>query len=105
MIEIIDAHLGLLTKLAQEPTEDSLTLKRVRQSGVHQVWRLSHPYEPGIAVRTIVWFSGSKVVVALLANNKAEMGDVFYNSVGSRADQQIDNYLRANKEWINEESK
>ena len=29
----------------------------------------------------------------MFANNKAQMGDIFY-SVGSRADQAIENYLR-----------
>ncbi len=54
----------------------------------------SHPYQEGYAVRTIVWFApDGQVVVALFANNKAQMGDVFYASVGSRADQAIDRWL------------
>lgn len=35
--------------------------------------------------------------MALFANNKAQMGDVFYDSVGTRADQIIDQWLRERK--------
>jgi len=43
-------------------------------------------------VRLIVWFppeERDRVVVALFAGEKASMGDVFYNSVASRADATI----------------
>ena len=33
-------------------------------------------------------------MIVLFGNDKAQMGDVFYNSVGSRADQVIAAYLR-----------
>jgi hypothetical protein len=33
-------------------------------------------------------------VIILFGNDKAQMGDVFYNSVGSRGDQVITAYLR-----------
>ncbi|WP_211268741.1 hypothetical protein [Actinoplanes subtropicus] len=43
----------------------------------------------------IVWFQpDAPPVIVLFGNNKAQMGDVFYNSVGSRADQVIAAYLR-----------
>lgn len=75
-------------------------LKRVRQSGRHVVWRQSHPFESGIALRLICWFPDDSdiVVVALFAGDKASMGDVFYDSVGSRADQIIDQWLREQQE-------
>jgi hypothetical protein len=58
-------------------------------------WRLSHPFRDGIAIRLIVWFPPeTPPVIVLFANDKAQMGDVFYNSVGSRADQVISAYLR-----------
>ena len=38
------------------PTEDTAMIKRVRQSRMHKVWRISHPYREGIALRLIVWF-------------------------------------------------
>ncbi len=62
-------------------------LKRVRQSRRYPVWRVSHPYDPDVAVRLICWFpDDQRVVVALFASDEARMGNVFYDSVGSRAD-------------------
>jgi hypothetical protein len=45
-------------------------------------------------VRIICWFDedSDSVVVVLFAADKAPMGDVFYNSVGARADQEIDKW-------------
>ena len=72
------------------------TFKRVRQSGTHEVWRVSHPFEKGIALRLICWFPPEKdtVVVALFSGEKAAMGDVFYDTVGTRADQMIAKWLQ-----------
>jgi len=72
-------------------------LKRVRQSKKYIVWRTAHPYDPDIAFRLICWFppGSSTVVVALFAADKARIGDVFYNSVGTRADAAI-------QQWLNE---
>ena len=80
---------------APETSEETATLKWVRQSRRHIVWRVSHPYTPGIALRLICWFppDGNQVVVALFAGDKSNMGDVFYDSVGTRADQLIDRWL------------
>jgi len=92
---LILSELKTLQDLQAEPMEDLPGLKRVRQSRKYEVWRVSHPYRPGHAVRTIVWFPDAwHVVIALFANDKAQMGDVFYDSVGTRADQIIENYLR-----------
>jgi hypothetical protein len=47
-------------------------------------------------MRLIVWFSPDEpdtVVVALFAANKAQMGDVFCNSVGTRADDLINKWI------------
>ncbi|MCL2849569.1 MAG: hypothetical protein FWE61_05950 [Micrococcales bacterium] len=91
---IVMFQLGILGGLDGEPVEESVGLKRVRQSRDHLVWRLSHPYVAGKAVRTIVWFPDrGHAVIALFANDKARMGDVFYDSVGTRADQAIEKYL------------
>ena len=51
--------------------------------------------DPAIALRLVCWFppDSSTVVVALFAADKAQMGDVFYNSVGARADVAI-------RQWI-----
>jgi hypothetical protein len=93
------AAMGFLRNLSAPPTEDSLRLKEVRQSRKHRIWRVAHPYHPGIAVRLICWFPPGEdtAVVALFSGDKANMGDVFYDSVGSRADQIIDL-------WISEEN-
>lgn len=95
-LELVTAQLQVLEDLDAEPKEESATLKRVRQSRTYEVWRVAHPYEPDLAVRLIVWFppEADTVVVALFAGDKARMGDVFYNSVGPRADVAIRSYLQ-----------
>ena len=94
-LDLVTAQLDYLQELKAPPTDDTPTLKRVRQSGRYQVWRLSHPFRDGIAIRLIVWFPPDiPPVIVLFGNDKAQMGDVFYNSVGSRADQVIAAYLR-----------
>lgn len=91
---LLVAELAMLQRLTSAPVDDTPSLTRVRQSRRHQVWRLSHPYVEGIAMRLIVWFpSDDQVVVALFAADKAHMGDVFYNSVGTRADAAIATWL------------
>jgi hypothetical protein len=70
-------------------------LKRVRQSRRYPVWRVSHPYDPDVAIRLICWFPDDQhAVVALFAGDKARMGDVFYDSVGTRADVAIDQWKK-----------
>ena len=76
-------------------------MKWVRQSRRYPVWRTAHPFVPGVAVRVIRYFPPEKrdtVVVVLFAADKAQMGDVFYNSVGPRADALIDQWYRQAKE-------
>ena len=58
--------------------------------------RVAHPFHAEVAVRLIVWFppgDPGTVVVALFAGDKARMGDVFYDSVGARADAAIGQWL------------
>lgn len=71
-------------------------MKWVRQSGRYRVRRLSHPFDADMAVRLIRWFDpeSDAVVVVLFGADKAPMGDVFYDSVGSRAAQAIDQWTR-----------
>ena len=71
-------------------------LKWVRQSRRYRVWRVSHPYREGVAVRLICWFPPDRdtVVVALFAGDKGRIGDVWYDGVGARADAVIDQWLR-----------
>lgn len=74
-------------------------MKRVRQSKTYRVWRLLHPFDKEMAVRIICWFDAESdtAVVVLFAADKAPMGDVFYDSVGSRADQEIDKWKTENE--------
>ena len=88
-------EFNYLRSLAAIPTEETATLKRVRQSRKFPVWRVSHPYDAETAMRMICWFDdeSAEIVVALFANDKLSMGDVFYDSVGSRADATIEQWL------------
>lgn len=98
-LDYVTAELQLLQELTDPPTEDVASLRRVRQSKNHLVWRLSHPFDPDIAVRLIVWFpTDHQAVIALFAGDKARMGDVFYDSVGTRADAAIDKWKRDHQE-------
>jgi hypothetical protein len=92
------AELDVLQELDGEPNEDTATLKRVRQSRRNQLWRVAHAYDPDVAVRLIAWFPPGRqdtVVVALFAGDKAHMGDVFYDSVATRAGRRCDYQLPA----------
>jgi hypothetical protein len=95
IFNLLTFMLKRLRDLAAAPTEDTAMIKRVRQSRRNEVWRVSHPYVEGIALRLICWFplNSNQVVVALFAGDKAGMGDVFYDTVGTRADQAIDRWL------------
>lgn len=75
------AALKHLQDLTEPPTRDTetATLKWERQSRRNPIWRVSHAYREGVAVRLI--------------------GDVFYNSVGTRADALIDQWKREVERW------
>lgn len=90
----VDA-LNQLRLLPAPPTMETPDLRRIRQSKRYPVWRTAHPFDPGIAFRLICWFppDSATVVVALFGADKARMGDVFYDSVGDRADAAIDRWL------------
>ena len=90
--------LSVLRDLPEPPNEDTETgdLKRVRQRRRYELWRVSHPFDPRVAVRLICWFppKANTVVVALFAGDKARLGDVWYNSVSAQADPLIDAWKR-----------
>jgi len=97
VLELVAVALTELRNLSEPPTDDKPSLKRVRQSKQFQVWRTSHPFEVGIAARLICWFppdDAGSCVVTLFGSDKAAMGDVFYDSVGHRADMAIEQWLR-----------
>src|ERR1017187_10225559 len=97
VLDYIAAELQLLMELTEPPTPESETaqMKRVRQRRVYQVWRVSHPFDPDVAVRLICWFppDSDTVVVAVFAGDKKVIGDVFYSGVGPRADDAIGRWL------------
>ena len=99
------AELQTLTA-APERSMETASLKWVRQSRRYPVWRTSHPFVAGVAVRVVCYFPPEQrdtVVVALFAADKAQMGeahmgDAFYHSAGARADVLIDQWYRQAKE-------
>lgn len=99
-LQLLTFMLKRLRDLDAAPVSETAMIKRVRQSKKHVVWRVSHPYEKGIALRVICWFppNDDRVVIALFSGDKASMGDVFYDTVGVRADQLIDRWIAETKE-------
>src|SRR3954451_7267364 len=96
VFEYLVAEMNYLRGLTEPPAVETPTLKMVRQARRYPLWRVSHPYHEGIAVRLICWFPPDEdtAVVALFSGDKANMGDIFYDSVASRADQIIDQWIR-----------
>jgi len=95
-LALVEAELEVLQDLQAAPQWDTPTLKPVAQSRHYPVWRVAHPFVDGAAMRLIVWFPPKRpgeVVIVLFGADKAQMGDVFYNSVGPRADAAIESYL------------
>jgi len=95
--DYIAAAFDLLRQLPHSPSMDEATaqLRPVRQSGRYQVWRTAHAFDPDVAVRLIVWFSPDTdaAVVTLFAGDKKTIGDIWYSSVGTRADAAIERWL------------
>lgn len=89
------ALLSVVRDLPESPTEETMTLKRVRQCRRHPVWRLAHPFHEGIAIRILCWFPDEKtVVVALVGGDKGPIGDIWYGSAAPRAEAAIDQWKR-----------
>lgn len=94
-LELMVAALEQLKGLPGPPSVDTASLRRVAQRKRYELWRTSHPYEAGIAVRLICWFTpAGDVVVAILNGEKSSIGDVWYESVANRTDPLIDLWLQ-----------
>jgi hypothetical protein len=94
-LELAVALLSVLRGLGEPPVADTATLKRVRQCRRYPVWRLAHPFVPGVAVRILAWFPDTEtVVVALVGGDKGPIGDVWYSSAAPRAEAAIDQWKR-----------
>lgn len=101
VIKLVNYELGFLNNLEGQPAIDTKDLLRVRRSKQYQLWRVSHPYIKGSAVRLIVWFPPRELgtgVLVVLGVNKAKMGDVFYDGVGARADGAITKWIKEKQE-------
>jgi len=61
VLQLLAFMLGRLRALDDEPAEESAMFKRVRQSGRFGVWRVSHPYREGVALRLICWFPPERI--------------------------------------------
>jgi hypothetical protein len=78
----------------ETPVAETKTFRTVGKSGRYPLWRVSHPRIDGTAVRLVVWFPNDQsAVIAVLAADKAAMGDVFYDGLGVRADVAINRWL------------
>lgn len=55
-LQLLTFMLKRLRDLDVAPVSETAMIKRVRQSTKHVVWRVSRPYEKGIALRVICWF-------------------------------------------------
>lgn len=99
-LQLLTFMLKRLRDLDSAPVQDTAMIKRVRQSKQHPVWPVSHPYVAGVALRLICWFppDEDRVVVALFSGDKASMGDVFYDTVGVRADRLINRWRNETEE-------
>lgn len=94
--KIVGTQLDFLQELVQMPEENSMQIRRVTLSKRNLLWRMSHPYRAGIAIRLVLWFPPYEgdLVVIVMGVDKSKMGDIFYDGVGNRADLLIREYLR-----------
>ena len=94
----VRALLVALRNLPSKPGQESATFKRVRQARRHELWRVSHPFDPDVAVRIICWFPDEQtVVVAVIGGDKKTLGNLWYDSATTRAESIVDQWLRAKK--------
>lgn len=93
------ALLGVLRDLPGKPTEETATLKQVRQARRHEIWRVAHPYDPEVAVRILCWFPDDETaVIALVGGDKAGISDVWYDSATLRAEAAVDQWIRQHEQ-------
>lgn len=93
-----------LVSLWAAPLEETAMLRRVVQARRHELWRVSHPYRRGLALRIICFFPDEgtvcffpdegTVVLALMGFNKHPVGDSWYSRVAQEGQAIVDQYLR-----------
>lgn len=98
---IVGTQLDFLQGLDQMPAENSLQIRRVTLSKKNLLWRVSHPYRKGIAIRLVIWFPphDRDLAVIVMGVDKSKVGDIFYDGVGNRADLLIREFLRDEGNW------
>ena len=103
MADYVYSELRYLQNLKDVPLEDTATLRQIVQSRKYQLWRVSHPFDPMVAMRTVVWFDPDRkeTLLIVLAQDKKHLGNLFYNSIGDRADQIIEEYKRERDRYAN----
>jgi hypothetical protein len=84
-----------LTKLDERPTEPTAHLTPVVQATRHNIWRISHPYQEGYAVRLLLWFPDDRdEIVIVFAGNKHPNHDVWYDRAIREAENTVDQLIR-----------
>ena len=91
--------LTRLANMVSAPKEDDPPfLKRIRQRTRYDLWRLGHPFHPDVCVRLIVHFDHDTAVVALIGGDKLGVSDQWYDTASRRAEQDLDQYYRLQKD-------
>lgn len=65
--------LNLINSLDAEPDKDIPFISQIKQPTRNRLWRVSHPYDPDVAVRAIIWFRDDRPhVLVAAAGNKLD---------------------------------
>lgn len=84
-----------LLELSTAPDDETAMLRRVVQARRHPLWRVSHPYRRGLALRIICFFPDKQTaVLALMGFNKHPVGDSWYSRAATEGQAMVDQYLR-----------
>lgn len=84
-----------LLSLSGPPDEETAMLRRVVQARRHELWRVSHPFRKGLALRIICYFPNKhSVVLAVMGFNKVPVGDIWYSRAAQEGQAVVDQYLR-----------
>ena len=85
-----------LTRLTERPSEPTANLTPVVQAARHNIWRISHLYQDGYAVRLLVWFPDDNAdeIVIVFAGNKHPNHDLWYDRATREAEAAVDQLIR-----------
>lgn len=98
--QMLAAVLDDINNLKEPPKEESSHLCRAVGAKKHDIWRVSHPYNPEVAVRVLIWFTPNGDAV-LLAGGGDKLKDRYdgqwYQFAIPQAEQEVDNFLNKYK--------